>query len=115
MSAYKIDKTLESFECAIIYTSRRPENSREALRHVVILAKAVNLLEDTLSSSQNEMIAKLLVKAKKLLMDAEKLQEKLESEEAGASASGGGGGSGGGASASGGGDEPTMTEDKPAQ
>ena len=110
MSAYKIDKTLESFEIALIHTSRVPENSRVALRHVVILAKAVNLLEDTLSSSQNEMIAKLLVKAKKLLMDAEKLQEKLECEEAGASASGGGGGAS--ASGSSGGDEPTMTEDK---
>jgi len=107
MSASKIDQTLGKLESALIKTLQPPKNSRVALINVVILAQAVNLLEDTLSSSENETIAMLLVEVKKLLMDAEKLREKLESEEAGATASSGDGGGGGG-----GGGEPTMTEDK---
>ena len=120
MSAYKIDKTLEKLEIALIYTSKPPQNSHEALRQVCILAQAVNLLEDTASSSGDETIAYLLEQTKKRLQEAKNLFEKLKATEAvasdgGASASGGGGGasaSGGG----GGGDEPTtMTDNKPAR
>jgi len=105
MSAYKIERTLIILEDVAIKTASLPANSREAFQHVIAWAKVVNILEDTHDSSGNEMIAKLIVKAKKRLTDAENLQEKLETEEAaGASASGGGASaSGGGASASGGG------------
>jgi hypothetical protein len=125
MSAYKIERALIFLEDTAIKTARLPANSREAFTHVATWARVVNILEEAQSSSGNEMIAKLLVKAKKRLTDAENLQEKLETEEAagasasgGACASGGGGASGGGASASGDGEEnepTTTTDEKPAQ